>query len=217
MPNAFSNAPKVNTRASAAMSVRRREEPDTGAPGIRHQFAGGRTAEDADIIVRAGLDAFQTECAVHVAGFAGLKQGQLAAALNHHQIGSIAPAADAVFRGARNANTLVAHLHLERRKRGCHEIELPDGTNKFAKHGVFEETVDYQDCSEVGHDQPRGPPGRRPEIEQLVDKKDQREERRGEPLVTQFPGPGEPRAKKAPRPLADQHERTSHAEQIAGA
>ncbi len=135
--------------------------------------------------MRAGMDAVQTECAVHVANLAGLKQRQLAAA-NRDQVRHwLAPAADAVLGMAGYAHILFPNFHLERRERGRHKIELSDGANEFAERRVLEKTIYDKHGEEVGDDQPCGPPGRGPQVEQFVSKKNQHEERDRKPLVAE--------------------------------
>ena len=119
--------------------------------------------------MRAGMDAVQAERAIHVANFAGLKQRQFAAA-NHNQVRNrLAPPTDAVLGMAGDADILFPHFHFERRKRRGHKIELSDGTNEFAERSVLEKTIDHEHGEEVGDDQPCGPPGRRPQVEQFVE------------------------------------------------
>jgi hypothetical protein len=164
--------------------------------------------------MRAGVDAVHTECAVHVAHFAGLKEGQFAATDRDQVRDRLASAADAVFGMAGHADILFPHFYLERRKRGCDKVELSDGANEFAERSMLEKTIDHQHGDKIRDDQPRGPPGRGPKIEQLISKKDQDEERYGGPLVAQRPRPVEARLKEVLRHLAHQHERAGQAEKI---
>src|SRR5580704_7967207 len=115
MPKAFSNAPRVNTSASAER--------------VRHQLTRWQPAQDADVVVRAGVDAVETKSAVHIADFAGLKQGQLASA-NGHEVGDgLTPTTNAIFGMAASADILLADLHFERGKCGRDKVELSDGTD----------------------------------------------------------------------------------------
>src|SRR5580698_7920717 len=103
----------------------------------------------------AGMDAVETEGAIHVADLAGLKQREFAPA-DHHQIRScIAPAADTVFGHASRADVLIPHLHFEWRKSGSDEVELADRANKFAKRRVLEQPVHHQHAQEVADNKPR--------------------------------------------------------------
>ena len=123
------------------------------------------------------MDTVQTEGAIHVAHFAGLEQRQLAAA-NRDQVGDrFAAAANAIQSMASGAHRLVAYLHLKRGKRRGHKVELSDGANKLAERSVLEKAVHHEHGQEVGNDQPGRPPGRGPQVEQLVEEKDQDEER----------------------------------------
>jgi len=164
--------------------------------------------------VRAGMNAVQTERAIHVADFAGLKQSQLAAADRYEIRDRLAPAADAILGMAARANILLADFYFKRRKRGSHKIKLSDGTNKLAKRSMFEKSIHHEHGKKVADDQPGRPPRRRPEIEQLVSKEDEDEKTNRKPFVAQCAGPGKSRLKEAPRRLTHQHERAGKAEKI---
>src|SRR5450755_430497 len=144
-----------------------RKISDAGTEWIDQQLEGGFTSGDTNIVVRAGVDAVETEGAIHVADFAGLVEGQLAAALENYERrrgGSgwparprcdgggnrRAPAADAVFRFATVADGVIAHRYFQRRERGCDEIKLSDGADELAECGVLEEAVNQQDPDKIG-------------------------------------------------------------------
>ena len=183
--------------------------------GICKQFIAGDPAKDSDVVMRAGMDAVQAECAIHISNLAGLEQRQLATA-NRNQVRHwFAPAADAVLGMAGNAHILFPNLHLERGERGRHKIELSDRANEFAERKKKKKTIYDKHGEEVSDDQPCGPPRRGPQVEQFVSKKNQREENDREPLVAERARPVEPRLKKATRRLAHQHERASQAEEIS--
>ncbi len=140
-----------------------REVPNPRPERIRHQLTRRHAAQDANVVVRAGVNAVQAERAIHVSNLAGLKQSEFAAA-NRHQIRNRLPSAtDAVLGMAARANILLAHFHFERRKCGSHKVELSDGANKLAKRSVFEKPVDHENGKKVGNDQPGRPPRRRPQ------------------------------------------------------
>ncbi len=147
------------------------------------------------------MNAVQAECAVHVADLAWLKKSQLTAANDNQIRDGLAPTTNAVQGMATRTNILVPHLHFEGRKRGGHEVELSDGTNKLAERSVLEKAVHHEHGHEVGEDQPGCPPGRGPQIEQLIGKEEQHEEDDRKPLVAQRPRPVEPRLEEAPRRL----------------
>ena len=87
----------------------------------------------------------------------------------------------------------IAHLHLKGRDRRCNKVELSNGTNEFAKTRMFEKSVDDEYCSEVDEDQPRRPPGTRPQGERLVEKKYAAKQNDGKPFVSQRSRPVEAR------------------------
>ena len=123
------------------------------------------------------MDTVQTEGAIHVAHLAGLKQRQLAAA-NRDQVGNrFTAAANAVQSMASGAHRMVPHLHLKRGKGRGHEVELADRADKLAEGSVLEKAVHHKHGQEVGNDEPGGPPGRGPQVEQLVEEENQGEER----------------------------------------
>src|SRR5262249_56575456 len=112
-----------------------------------------------------------TKSAIDVAGFARLKQGELAAALNRHQrrLG-LAHAANAVLRRTAITDVVISNRDFKRRDSCGDEIELADRTNEFTERRMFEDRVDQQRAREVNDDQPGGPPRRSPQIEPLVKK-----------------------------------------------
>ena len=75
--------------APPGRGARRTGRRRSGA-GSRHSSPAGRAGEDADVVVRAGVDAIEAEGAVHVADLARLEQVQLAA-------GNAVAAADAIL------------------------------------------------------------------------------------------------------------------------
>src|ERR1035438_8386912 len=129
------------------------------------------------------MNAVQTEGAIHVAHLAWLKQGQFTAT-NHHQIRDrFASPANAVQRVATGAHLLAPHLHLKRRKRGRHKVELADGANKLAERSVFEQSIHEENAQKISDDQPGSPPGRGPQVKQFISKKNQYEERDRNPFI----------------------------------
>ncbi len=79
---------------------------------------------------------------------------------------------------------------------------------------MFEDAVNQQRADEIGNDQPRRPPGRRPQIKQFVNEKDENEQADGHPFVAQASRPVEPGLKETARGLTRKHERTSQAEEV---
>ena len=80
MPNAFSSAPKREHNRKCGQVFTFRKISDARAQRIGQQFASGQPAQDADVVVRAGMDAIQAERAIHVADFARLEKSQFASA-----------------------------------------------------------------------------------------------------------------------------------------
>src|SRR5262245_26496267 len=94
-------------------------------------------------------------------------------------------------------------------------MKLPDRTDKFAKTGAFEKTVDQKRCQEITeNDQGRN---RRlvPKIEGLVGPEVQHDESHGEPLRTQRSRPPTSRWKDFATQIPDKREWTCHAEKVA--
>src|SRR5829696_5379659 len=136
------------------------------------------------------LNAVETESAVEVSDLARLKQRELTAALNHHERRFCgAGTANAVFRSALSTHIVIAHGDFERRHSRGDKIELADRANELAKCRMFENRVDQQRARKEHDDQPRSPPGRRPKIEPLVNKKHDYKQADREPLVAQTPWP----------------------------
>src|SRR6266446_3240373 len=183
-----------------------RKIADPRAQRIRQQLLAGQAAPDANVVVRAGVDAVQTECAIHVAHLARLKQGQLTATNCYQVRGWFAPSTNAVKGVAPGAHIVVPNLHFERRKRRGYKVKLSDGAHKLTERSVLEKSVHYEHGQEVGQDQPGCPPRGRPQIEKLISKKDQDEEGDRKPLVAQGTRPVESRLEETSRHLTHQHE-----------
>ena len=69
MAAAPANPPTTTTRARAARSGRLREQPDRRAQPIAPEVGPRNRREHADVVMRTGAHAVQTERAVHVPGF----------------------------------------------------------------------------------------------------------------------------------------------------
>ncbi len=82
---------------------------------------------------------------------------------------------------------------------------------------MLEDSVNDQDGQKIGHDQPSGPPRRRPKVEEFVSEQDQHEKGDSHPFVAEPYRPVEPGTKKTPHSIADRHEWTRQTEKVAGA
>ena len=171
MPAALTKAPKTSTTTRAARSGRLPNRPSPERTGSCHNSFPGVVGEDADVVVRAGVDTVEAERAVHVARLPRLEQVQLAA-------GDVVSPADAVLGPARRADDRVAHLDFQRRDQRLHEVELADRADILAEGCAAEEAVDDEGGREVGQDDPGGPPGTVPESERLVSPQEDREQER---------------------------------------
>ena len=125
MPAALTKAPKASTTTSAARSVRLLNRPRPERSGSVHKSLPGKR-ENADVVVRAGVDAVEAEGAVHVARLAGLVQVQLAA-------GDVVSAADAVFGLTGRTHARVAHLDFQGETNDCTKLNWPIGQTYLQK------------------------------------------------------------------------------------
>src|SRR5262249_25223297 len=156
--------------------------------------------QDADVILRAGLDAVQAERAVHVPRLAGEEQVKLAATL-------ALVAAQAIVGSAAGAYFPTADFDFERRNKGAHEMELANGTDIFAEARSAEEGVHDEGTGEVGPHDPGGPERCAPEVKGLEGPEEKDEQAHSQPLGAQGARPttcGEPQPSAQ---LARQHER----------
>src|SRR5450432_870463 len=133
--------------------------------GIAQQLAAGQSTQNTNVVVRTGMDAVQTKCAVHVADLPRLKQRQLAATDDDQIRRWFTAASDAILGMATGAHILITYLYFQGRKCRRNKIELTYRTHELAKRSVLEESVHHQHGDEVGKDQPGCPPRRRPQIE----------------------------------------------------
>src|SRR5205085_10867296 len=118
------------------------EAADAGARAVLPQLRAGRAGDQADVVVRAGVDAIEAGGAVHVARLARQEQVQLAA-------GDAVAAADAVLGPAGRADDRVARLHFQRRGQRLHEVELADRAKVLAEGGAAEQAVDGEGRGEI--------------------------------------------------------------------
>jgi hypothetical protein len=121
-----------------------------------------------------GVNAVQTEGAIHIAHLLRLKESKFTSSLDHYQVRRLAPSPpNAIFCPAVCANIHIPYFHFQWRYSRGDKVELPDRANEFAKSGMFEYTVDKEDCQEIAEDQPGCPPGGTPKIEQFISEEDQ--------------------------------------------
>lgn len=83
-----------------------RQPADARARRVVHEIAGGGAEQDADVVVRAGVDAVEAERAVGVPDLARQEQVELAAT-------GLRVAADAILRPAVRARGGIPHAHLD--------------------------------------------------------------------------------------------------------
>ena len=114
------------------------------------------------------MNAVQTECAIHVADLARLKQSQLATAYHHQIRDGLTPATNAVQGMATCTHVLIPHLHFERRKGRGHKVELSDGADIFAETRAAKEAIDNHSRREVTYNDPGSHPGLIPKAERLI-------------------------------------------------
>src|SRR5262249_39173479 len=108
-----------NIRAAGEAAQRRTQR-------ISRKIASRSSDEDTDIVVGAGLDAVQTERAIHVPGFPGKEELKLAAAVN-------GIAAQTIVRRAGGTGFRPADSYLQRRYQRADEVELPDRADILTK------------------------------------------------------------------------------------
>ena len=97
MPAALAKEPKTSDQNQGGDVGTVSKPPDPGARPVVPQCRARGAQDQADVIVRAGVDAIETERAVHVASLARLVEMQFAT-------GNAVAAADAVFRPAGGAD-----------------------------------------------------------------------------------------------------------------
>jgi len=182
------------------------------------QFRAGRASHDADVVVRAGVDAVEAEGAVQVAGLPRQVEAQLAAVHCSLSPGGRGrgegATSNAVLRGAGRTDGGVAHLHLQRRAERLHEVELTDGADVLAERGAAEDGVDGERSREEAQRDPGGPPRAVPERERLVGPEEEQQERHRRPLVPQYSRPGPALRQPAPGQRPGRQERAAHAEEV---
>ena len=100
-------------------------------------------------------------------------------------------------------------------------MNWPSGQTCLQKAAPWKMVSTAKRGGEVGERDPGRPPGRRPQVEELVGEEEEHDQRDGDPLVAQqarAPG-GRPPSQMLAHPAAGpprQHERAGHAEEIAG-
>src|SRR5262249_3357588 len=121
------------------------------ATGRRPELAAWYLGDNADIVLRAGMDAIQAESAIHVARLLRLEQSEFASR-------DSVPAADTILRSARRADLGIDDAYFKRRNQRLHKVELTNRAEVFAKDRAAKKTVDHKRQSEVSHRKPCGPP-----------------------------------------------------------
>ena len=154
------------------------ESADAGAERIAPKRFAGHDGEDADVVVRAGVDAVEAERAIQVALLARLEEMQLAA-------GDGVAAANALFGRARCADGRLADLDFQRRDQRLHEVELADRADVFAERRAAEEAVDDERRDEIADRDPGRQPGAVPERERFVAPQEDRQQADGEPFAAE--------------------------------
>ena len=191
------------------MPDRRRESASSGARQTRRRARCCR----ADTPARS-----PAEGAVHVADLQRQEQPQLAPAL-HDDLRRLrlAPPLDAVDGAARSAGS---GIPCTRTSSGdtvdATKLNWPIG-QRYLQNVAPENTTSIASAApKYAITRYAVALGQRPEIEQLVAEQHGDEKRDADPLGAQPPRPVQPRRAHAPARVADEHERTPHAEQIAG-
>ena len=118
--------------------------------------------------MRAGVDAVETEGAIHVARLAWHKKLQLASAL-------LVVSTNAVMRFTRAADSEIADADFERRNERLKELILTDGANKLAEARTLKESVNDDCKSEITNYEHRGRARVIPQAERFVSPEEQQQ------------------------------------------
>ncbi len=184
------------------------EAADARARRVAGKLLARDDGDDADIVVRAGVNAVEAEGAIHVAGLHGLEQIELTA-------GEVAATEEAILGGAGVADVRGTNANLEGGGERLDEVELADGANVFAEGDAAGERVDGERSEEIGDGDQRGQARALPESERFVRPEEEEDEEDGQPLALEGAGPGVLGGEEELGEAVQEHEGTAQAEEIA--